>query len=156
MPDGGRDLSSTMLGGGETLELGGCRCQAGERGRTYHVWSLPLGFSPPCIIIVVALSWCRADNHFRRWWVVATVVVVVDVARRGCSRQRCGTSQKVGWCDYISKSCATSASLATNSPRQPFSLSYQCGSPPSTTTNHYPPQPRQMMMITNLLVHQQR
>ena len=53
-------------------------------------------------------------------------------------------------CDYLSKSCATSARFATSSPRQPSLFSYQHRSPPSlSTTNYHHPQPRQMTTITN-------
>ena len=67
LDNAGARESSMMLGGGETLELGGRQRQAGERGRTHRAWSSPLGFSPPCVIIVMAPCWCRVDNRLRRW-----------------------------------------------------------------------------------------
>ena len=67
LDNGGAREWSTMLGGGETLELGGRRHQAGERGRTHRAWSSPLGFSPPCVIVIMAPYWCRDDNRRGGW-----------------------------------------------------------------------------------------
>ena len=132
---------------------------AGWWGDTGVGWSSASGWwkgeDSPCVVFAVGVF--TAMRHRRRgavlvpWW--QSPSLVVGGRHRCCRGGKCneavGTSQKVGWCDYISKclchvskprhQLATSAifivipaRIAAIDDDQPLS-----------------PQPRQMTMITN-------